>query len=178
MRKLNSPKAGSGGFSLVEVLITMLVLGIGLLGLAALQTLSLKHNHNALLRTQATVFAYNILDRMRAQQGQISQYGSSLDVTVACDPAFSGSGGTRAEQDLAEWRNLLACHMLDGAGAITIAGNQQVTVTICWNERPHASAIPPDDDDPAHDDANAQSSAIPSLCADQSLMGFAYTTRI
>ncbi|HLE93281.1 MAG TPA: type IV pilus modification protein PilV, partial [Sulfuricaulis sp.] len=54
------------GFSLIEVLVALLVLSIGLLGLAALQTTSLQYNTGSYFRTQATFLAYDIIDRMRA----------------------------------------------------------------------------------------------------------------
>src|SRR5690606_3260878 len=54
------------GFSLIEVLVALLVLSVGLLGLAMLQIEGLKHNTDAYYRTQATVLAYDIIDRMRA----------------------------------------------------------------------------------------------------------------
>ncbi len=54
------------GFSLLEVLIALLVLSIGLLGLAGLQTLGLKFNMQSYQRTQAALLAYDIVDRMRA----------------------------------------------------------------------------------------------------------------
>ena len=54
------------GFSLLEVLIALLVLSIGLLGLAALQITSLRSNEMANMQTTATQLAYDISDRMRA----------------------------------------------------------------------------------------------------------------
>ena len=48
------PSSGSQGFSLMEVLVALLVLAIGLLGLAALQARGVKFNHDAYLRSQAT----------------------------------------------------------------------------------------------------------------------------
>ena len=54
------------GFTLLEVLIALLILSIGLLGLAALQTTSLRSNQMASMRTTATQLAYDMSDRMRA----------------------------------------------------------------------------------------------------------------
>lgn len=51
------PRRRDGGFSLVEVLVALLVLAIGLLGLAALQAQGLRFNHDAYVRTQATNLA-------------------------------------------------------------------------------------------------------------------------
>lgn len=56
------------GLTLVEILVALLVLSIGLLGLAALQTTSLRFNTSAYYRTQATALAYDLSDRMRANR--------------------------------------------------------------------------------------------------------------
>lgn len=53
------------GFSLIEVLVTVLILATSLLAIAALQTRSLDYNHSAYLRSQANIIAYDILDQMR-----------------------------------------------------------------------------------------------------------------
>jgi type IV pilus assembly protein PilV len=76
-------RACCGGFTLVEVLVAALVLAVGLLGLAGLQLASMKSNHSAYLRSQATVAAYDLLDRMRADPGAFTgdddEYQSCLD---------------------------------------------------------------------------------------------------
>ncbi len=54
------------GFSLVEVMVSVLVLSGGLLGLAFLQAQGMKFNAEAYQRTQATVLAYDIIDKLRA----------------------------------------------------------------------------------------------------------------
>jgi type IV pilus assembly protein PilV len=59
------------GFTLLEVLIALLVLAIGLLGLAALQTTGLRSNTMATQRTHATQLTYDISDRMRANMAAI-----------------------------------------------------------------------------------------------------------
>ena len=56
------------GTTLVETLVALLVLSIGLLGVAALQLTSLRNNRSAHLRSQAQVMAYDITDRMRANR--------------------------------------------------------------------------------------------------------------
>ena len=60
------------GFTLLEVLIALLILSIGLLGLAALQTTSLRSNQMASMRTSATQLAYDISDRMRANPAGVA----------------------------------------------------------------------------------------------------------
>ena len=59
----------SRGFTMIEVLIAMVILAIGLLGLAALQAVGMRNNHSALSRFQATLSAYDMADRMRSNSG-------------------------------------------------------------------------------------------------------------
>lgn len=76
------PAAGRGrrghgrqrGFSLIEVLIAMLVIGFGLLGLAMMQTLSVRYAQGANYRTQAMNLAYDLLDQIRANRALSSQF--------------------------------------------------------------------------------------------------------
>lgn len=55
-----------GGFSLIEVMVALLVLSVGLLGMAGLLVVSVKTNHSAYLRTQASFVVQSMADRMRA----------------------------------------------------------------------------------------------------------------
>lgn len=67
-RKVNyrlSKPSSNKGFTLVEVLITIVILSVGLLGVANLQMLGLNYNNNAYHRSQAVQLAYDIVERMR-----------------------------------------------------------------------------------------------------------------
>ncbi len=54
------------GFTLMEVLVALAVLSIGLLGMAGMQLFSMKSSYNAYLQSQASYFAYDLIDKMRA----------------------------------------------------------------------------------------------------------------
>jgi type IV pilus assembly protein PilV len=73
------------GFTLLEVLIALLVLAIGLLGLAALQTTGLRSNTMATTRTHATQLIYDIADRMRANVAGSYTTGVDNAVTATVD---------------------------------------------------------------------------------------------
>ncbi len=60
------------GFTLVEVLVTIIIMSVGLLGVVGLQLASMRSNHSAYLRTQATLAAYDLIDRMRADPASFS----------------------------------------------------------------------------------------------------------
>jgi type IV pilus assembly protein PilV len=145
------------GFTLVEVLIAVLVLSLGLLGLAGLQASSLRYNNSAAARGQATFLAYDIIDRMRANRTAAlggaydSGYGTAPNAG-ATDCQANGaacSAAAMAAYDLNQWRCMLGnwsetdvCAntfgmdrglLPDGDGAINRAGTM-VTVSIRWTE--------------------------------------------
>jgi len=64
------------GVTLIEILITLIVLSVGLLGLAALQSFSLQAGQVSLLRTQATNFAYEVSDHARANRSIVETSGN------------------------------------------------------------------------------------------------------
>ena len=118
----------SRGFSLVEVLVTMLVLSVGLLGFGSLQINALRNNQSAHYRSQATMLAYDVLDFMRANQSFAKMGGYDLAMNV--NPPV---GDSRAEQDLRHWIATLSNQLPLGDGAIQRNGNR-VTVTVQWDD--------------------------------------------
>ena len=100
------------GFTLIEVLIAMLVLAVGLLGLAGLQATSLRNNQSAYNRSQATQLAYDIADRMRANAAGIASYTAILPSDATAKPnclTIAGcSPADMAENDLYEWNCAVA----------------------------------------------------------------------
>lgn len=105
------------GFSLIEVLISILVFGIGILGTASLQTVAKRANFDAVQRTTASQLAYDILERMRANSNGLAWYlaapGSALGVqNVMATPAKNCKAAICDSQELAaldhwEWQALL-----------------------------------------------------------------------
>ncbi|MEM7097113.1 MAG: type IV pilus modification protein PilV [Pseudomonadota bacterium] len=57
------------GFSMIELLVAVLIMGVGVLGVTGLQLVSLQNNRDALLRSEAIQLAYDILDRVRINPG-------------------------------------------------------------------------------------------------------------
>ena len=128
------PNRRCEGLTLIEVLIALIVLSIGILGLATLQTASLNFNNSASQRTQATVLAYDMADKMRAnrQAALAGDYDIALeDPPPAC--AAPAVVGTVAAQDVSSWRMALACRLPLATGSIARAGNQ-VTLVVQWDD--------------------------------------------
>lgn len=124
------------GFTLLEILVAMLVLAIGLLGLAGLMTSSMRNNLSASHRTQATWVAYDIIDRMRANRASavIGGYDTPLGAGATCFPATT-IGTATPVFDIAAWKNQLACALPAGDGSITVNTNTRVaTVLVQWDD--------------------------------------------
>lgn len=121
------------GVSLIEVLITALVLAIGLLGLASLQANSLVGNQQSYMRSQATSLAYDMSDRLRANKTAAldGDYNSGFAATVGC--AVPQGGGSVAENDLESWQIALACALTEGRGAVDVDNASGIaTIWVQW----------------------------------------------
>ena len=122
------------GATLIEVLVAMLVLSVGLLGLAGMQMTALKSNQSAYYRSQATVLAYDIMDRMRANRADA--LNGVYDIALrneACDPHLAPSGSLAA-RDVAEWLNSLSCLLSSDARGSVVRSGRLFTVSIDWND--------------------------------------------
>lgn len=117
------------GFSLIEVLVAVLVLSIGLLGLAALQATSLKSNDGAYLRTQATILSYDLFDRMRANRA--AAWAGDYDIDIG-DSAPTGT--SRAQQDVNFWLGQLATKLPSGDGEVDCSNAPNCRVLVQWND--------------------------------------------
>lgn len=126
------------GFTLIEVLVAILVLAVGLLGFALLQTLSVRMSQSSNYRTQATNLATELLDQMRSNRlsaanypGQAS-FASNSMTSAACEPET----GT---QDVAAMAALWKCQVVralgEGASATVSYNGGVATVTLRWPER-------------------------------------------
>jgi type IV pilus assembly protein PilV len=158
------------GFTLVEVLVSLVILSIGLLGMAKLVLVSSHSNDSAYLRSQATVLAYEILDKMRANvtAAVATNYDTLLNVVPAPPiPLCNTAGACTTQQQVAAydvyiWKQHLnaatpacaaSCYgaLPDGKGQVTTVGTT-TTIIVQW------------------DDAAAQSAFVPGTAGVQALM--------
>ena len=118
------------GFSLIEVLVTMVIISFGLLGIAGVIVNALKNNNSSYARTQASVLANDIIDRMRSNRttAETAPYAYNLALTAA--PTGSGV----VLNDLTQWRAALAAAMPSGTGSITMADATKVRIVIQWDD--------------------------------------------
>lgn len=134
------------GFSMLEVLVSIVILSFGLLGVAGMQAAALRYNQTAYLRSIATQLAYDVSDRMRGNLVGVRNAAYSCDVsygtasTAGCGvdrgcTSASCSYGYMAETDLYHW-SLEARRVLPGGG-VAVQGNTQsgYTITVMWKEK-------------------------------------------
>lgn len=146
--------ANQHGFSLLEVMIALLVLAVGLLGLAALQNMGLRLGHESYQRTQATFLISDIIDRMRANP-RGAKNGNYLVALTSTPPAAVQdcslisciSSTDMANYDLHQWIATVAGAqtafnpgvprpaLVGGRGEIALAGVGLFDVTVDWLEQ-------------------------------------------
>jgi len=128
------------GFSLLEVLISMFILSIGLLGLMSLQLIALQTNSNSNFRTLATIAAYDMSDRIRANNigFQAGDYNSISAGAKTC----SGCNATSVT-DILQWQTSLE-NLPEGKGAISLAkpAADGLDITVSWKENVKGSSKP------------------------------------
>lgn len=122
------------GFGLIEILVALLILAIGLLGMASLQTASLQQTTGSQARTQAIFLAEDLVERIRANRPNINDYVLADPDALDCDTDFAIDNSGVAEDDLEEWRNSLACLLPGGNGEVSVNGNT-ITVDVTWSPR-------------------------------------------
>jgi len=130
----NTSNGRCRGFTLLEVLVAMVVLSVGLLGLSGLQTSSLRNNHSAFLRSQATLVANDILDRMRVNRAVALTGAYNIDYTTAAPTTICNSGcepGDVADVDVALWRAYVG-RLPGGQGEISVDAAGVAEIKVRW----------------------------------------------
>jgi type IV pilus assembly protein PilV len=116
------------GVSMVEVLVTLLVTSVGLLGIAALHLSSLRNNFDSNSRSYASMLAADIADRMRGNR--IAASSGEYSVGYGAVPPTAGT----AQNDVTTWRASLTQALPSGDGSISVVNNI-ATITVRWEER-------------------------------------------
>lgn len=129
------------GFSMIELLVAVLVMGIGILGVTGLQVASMQNNREALLRSEAAQMAYTILDRIRSNRtGAAGVVGLAYDgLNIGANPPAANdcqaNNCTQAQMvafDQAVWKCSLGGHDAD-AGCIAFRAANVLPAT---NQQP------------------------------------------
>lgn len=141
---VNRPPGRMPGFTMMELLVAILVLSVGLLGLASLQTTGLRHNNSAWQRTLATELAEDMADRIRANpqaagQGYYDHVVPGKHVDCLTLATGCSSPKAVADADAAQWYAALAARLPGGTGTVTgsaIAGGKarRYLVRVMWDD--------------------------------------------
>lgn len=146
------------GISLLEVLISIVVLAVGMLGVASMLLVANKANNSSYAKNQAVQAVYTIFDKIRANPQaaangsyNISNIGSGGTPTAVTAPASQCSGAPCTAAQLAAfdtwyWLTHDVAQLPSGSGSIStalsgVAGNTIVTVTVQWNDNPAQSVV-------------------------------------
>lgn len=130
------PAKHQRGVGLIEVLVAVLVLGIGLLGIAALQSSSLRNNQSASERSMAVIHTYSILERLHANRDDAlaGNYNQAFpgDGDACADPGT----GSLINNELTTWISEIHISMGSNAcGAINCdSGTDICTIQIRWDD--------------------------------------------
>jgi type IV pilus assembly protein PilV len=121
------------GVSLIEILVAILVLSIGLLGMAGLQARALKGNNSALQRTQAVMLSYYVLDAMRLDKANATagNYNMAKTCTVPTDTSTFMATAKK------EWLQSLKTNLgnvAETCGAISCQASGVCTVDVYWDD--------------------------------------------
>lgn len=151
---ITSHTLGQRGFTLLEILVAMVVLSIGLLGLAGLQAVSLRNNQIAYYRSIASQQAYDMADRMRAnlvgiRAGQYDTLAASIPSDPNCFTSGCGQNNSLMTQtDHFQWNTLNSRLLPNGVGSVRCAvgptancvtnnanASRVFDITVSWTEK-------------------------------------------
>lgn len=125
------------GIGLIEVMVSVMVLAVGLLGIAAMQAMALRGGQGSLESTQAVMATNSILEAIRANRTQAASY----NMAKTC--ATPAGGADAASNDRAAWIGALKSTIGSGVGDVTTCGQitnctatnaTNCTITVFWDD--------------------------------------------
>ena len=143
---------GQGGTTLIEVLVTLVIIAIGLLGLAQLQVRVQASEMDAYQRAQALLLLNDMVSRINTNRAEAAQYVTGL-AALGADMTCPTDVSTRRATDLTEWCNALqgagetsggnrVGALIGGRGCIESLGGTEYLVTVAWQGLSPIAALP------------------------------------
>jgi type IV pilus assembly protein PilV len=140
---MNRPAAAQG-FTLLEVLVALAIVAIGMLGSLALVIEGLRTSRDALLRTDATMLAADLGERIRTNRAAAAAYaldeGTTLDApAITCAASGECSASDVAALDLYQWQRQVCASLPDALTSVTVAASDVIasstfTIAIRWTQ--------------------------------------------
>lgn len=124
------------GYSLIEVLLTLLIVGVGILGLSAANLAALRARGLSSLESTATQLASDMMERMRAQ-APLARLGAFNRDLTAPVPAPNACDATTLE--LCAWLAQLQTRLPSGMAAIAVSPEGRAQVLLQWTATPAGS---------------------------------------
>lgn len=123
------------GMSLIEAMVALLVISVGLLGIAALQIVALQQNSSSQWHSQAVWYSYEITDRILANSTVFDNYaGVDTDNEYSQDcQALSCSAAAMVNADAQDWAAAVT-QLPNGRGMITQPAADSLTITVMWDD--------------------------------------------
>ncbi|MBB1519526.1 prepilin-type N-terminal cleavage/methylation domain-containing protein [Pseudomonas sp. SR9] len=131
------------GISLIEVLVTLVILAVGMLGIMGMQARLQQSEAEVYQRTQALILLQDMASRLAANRNQAASYVTGPNSPLGAGMTCPASGATQLERDRAEWCNALqgaaetdatgnVGAMLGGRGCVESLGSGQYLITVAW----------------------------------------------
>ena len=135
-RQINAGKR-VGGFTLVEVLIALVILSVGMLGIAGLYVHSMKAGRTSLFRHHAVTLVGDIADRIRANPRAAAVYGLAGADNNCVAAGIDCTPGQMAAHDIFLWSQQATDTLPNGT--VTVVFDNTVVpptyqITVAWTE--------------------------------------------
>jgi len=136
------------GFTLIEIVTSLLLIAVGMLGLVALIGNTQKNASGSYSRTQASIIGYNIAEKMRSNRTYVINNPTAYTVLPA-SCAQASKGITALEQDLREFVCLIESTLPKGSGSIDFnVATNILTVSVSWDDSRGTNNVDPTSNTP------------------------------
>lgn len=156
---INSKTKSSGGFSLIEILVAIVIVSMGLLAYAGLQMTGLSQTHAALFRSQAAISTHDMADRLRSNlPGTLAGGYRTLETDSLAMPNCAAGciPFDLAVRDLKIWQNLLSQHLPLASGVVSCTDSDALDAIPCSENSTHTIVVSWDDNKDGNASATIQ----------------------
>lgn len=132
-------KSDQRGVSFLEVLVAVVILSVGFLATSRMQIMGMRYNQSAFFKSQASIMAADIADRMRSNIAGVDngEYDAINTESLPSDPGCMTSGCDASELaalDINQWGTNIESSLPDGKGEVTRNGNI-FEIEVKWDEK-------------------------------------------